>query len=259
MHSFHAFIDESGDEGFIFKDHPEKASSEWFAISACIVRATRMLPASRELRSTFDPIEAARKAPAHFAALPHDARVAVVNGIAKLPIRVAVVAINKRSLKPGHTLGGNRRIHFYAARYLLERISWIARDHTNPGEGNGQCKLTFSHCKGLSYSILSDYFEKLKGQQTQIAWDHVDSQEIKVLPHADSVWLRAADATASSATQALELSRHGFCEHRYITTLKPAIYNIKGNYLSYGMKIFPQVPAVEKERDNRYDWLSLYK
>jgi len=36
--SFIAFIDEAGDEGFKFKDWPERASSEWFVLAACIVR-----------------------------------------------------------------------------------------------------------------------------------------------------------------------------------------------------------------------------
>ena len=211
------------------------------------------------LSTTLGPIEAKRKSPVHFAGLNHDTRVAIIHCISQLPIRVVAIAINKRELNTGHTLQGERRLHFYASRYLLERISWIARDRAKPNEGDGKCSLTFSHCKGLSYSKLGEYFETLKKSNSQVAWGSLDTEKIKVLGHAQSIWLRAADATASGTAQALELSAHGFCEYRYIRMLKPVIYKNGNNYLSYGMKMFPNMPTVQKERDNRYEWLSLYR
>ncbi|HRE81053.1 MAG TPA: DUF3800 domain-containing protein, partial [Opitutaceae bacterium] len=38
-HSFQVYIDESGDEGFVFLDG-EKGSSRWFVLSAVIVRTS---------------------------------------------------------------------------------------------------------------------------------------------------------------------------------------------------------------------------
>lgn len=152
----------------------------------------------------------------------------------------------------------DRRLYRYAARLLLERISWIARDHSNPGEGNGKCKLIFSQVKSLSYEKLFEYFSVLQNSETQVSWPNIDTDNPKVMPHSDSIWLKAADAVCSGVTQGLELSRYGYCEDRFARTIKPVVYCNGQNYRSYGMKFFPGIPAEEPDRDNRYSWLSHY-
>lgn len=259
MHSFHAFIDESGDDGFVFRDPPERASSEWFLVGALIVRETNKAKASRMLNQLIGPMEAARKSVIHFAKLNHDQQTALCFGLARLPVRGIVIAVNKKRLGVGHTLEGKRRLYFYCVRFLIERISWITRDLRMAGEGDGRCRLTFSHCKGLSYEGLAEYLTLLQGQETHVAWAHIDTEKFNVLGHPDSLWLRAADVMTSGIAKGLELSQHGFCEDRFARMLKPVMYNRDGNYLSYGLKVFPDQPAVERERDNRYEWLSLYR
>ena len=66
MHAFHAYIDESGDEGFVFRDYPGRASSEWFVLSACIVRVRNLPIIARQIRATLDRIEINGQV-AHFA------------------------------------------------------------------------------------------------------------------------------------------------------------------------------------------------
>jgi hypothetical protein len=258
-HSFHAYIDESGDEGFKFKDPPERGSSEWFLLSAVIVRETRLAAASRLLNALIGPIEERRKAPIHFTNLNHDQQVGVIHGMAKMPVRLITVCVNKRQLGGEHGLGRDRRLYFYCVRFLLERISWLTRDRSVAGEGNGRCRLTFSACKGLSYANLSEYLGVLAAGQSQVAWDHVDIERIKVQPHNESIWLRTSDAAVSGFARALELSPHGLCEDRFARLLRPVVYCYQEKYLSYGVKLFPSRPAVEAERDNRYQWLSLYE
>jgi hypothetical protein len=118
--------------------------------------------------------------------------------------------------------------------------------------------LIFSRAKSLSYVALADYLNKLKNEHhTQIDWTAIDPDKIEVLQHEQSVGLRLADAIASGVHCALELSRHGFCEDRYLRLMKQKIYCLKGNYLSYGLKVVPAIPACEPDRDNRYkciDW-----
>jgi len=130
MHAFHAYIDESGDEGFIFKDPPERASSEWFVISACVVRAVNMPAIARQIHETLDQIEVNKRI-AHFSRLPHEAKVAFADCIGSKSIKTISICANKRVLQTTytHTLGSKRRLYFYLTRYLLERISWIARDY----------------------------------------------------------------------------------------------------------------------------------
>jgi len=258
VHSFHAFIDESGDDGFVFLDPPQRASSEWFLVGALLVREANKAAASRELHKLIDPIELARKSPVHFTQLQHDQQVALCFGLAKLPVRTIVVAVNKRKLTDT-SLQGKRRLYFYCVRFLIERISWIARDEYVNGQGDGRCRLTFSHCKGLSYSDLATYLENLRlQQQTNVSWPNVDTGAFNVSAHNESLWLRSADIITSGFAKGLELSRHGLCEDRFARLLRPVVYNRNGRFLSYGLKFFPAVPTVEAPLDNRYGWLSQY-
>jgi len=260
MHSYHAYIDESGDDGFKLKDWPERGSSEWFVVGATFVRAIKHSEASQGLHALLDPIEKKRGSPIHFARLSHEERVAVCHGLGKLPIRVLAVCINKRALALGHTLAGERRLYFYAVRFLLERISWLARDNAPTSGGDGKCKLHYAACKGLSYQRMYQYLHLLTAQSTQINWDHIETAakpDINV-PSA-SIWLRVSDCVATSFARAVELTPQGFCEDRYVRLLKPVVYRRSGKYMSYGIKVFPQEPSPEKARDNRYSWLSLYR
>lgn len=261
MHSFHAFIDESGDEGFTFKDPPDRASSEWFVISAVVVSVSREPGAARQLNEILAPLEKRRNKVIHFQTLPHEIRVPVIDRIAKLPLRAVSICFNKKKLGE-HTLGGQRRLYFYCTRFLLERISWMVRDRFQKGgvSGDGRCKLTFAHCKNLSYQSMGAYLQLLRWEQeTQIKWPYLDHEEISVKQPMESIWLRAADCVASGIYRGLELSEHGFCEERYGTMLKPIIYERDGNYFSYGLKMYPGVPEPEAERANRYGWLSQFK
>lgn len=259
MHSFHAYIDESGDEGFSFRDFPSRGSSEWFVLSAVVVRESLLAQASRALLGAIGPLEERRKNPIHFANLTHDQQSGLSFALGKMPVRCIAICANKRKLTDDHGLAKARRLYFYCVRFLLERISWITRDHRVLGQGNGSCRLTFSACKGLSYEKLAEYMSVLQAGQTQISWAHLDAGKFKVLKHEDSIWLRAADIVASGVGRGLELSPAGLCEDRFARHLQQVVYHRGNNYSSYGMKFFPERPDVEKERDNRYSWLSLYK
>lgn len=264
MNSFVAFIDEAGDEGFTYRPPPLSSSSEWFILSACVIREKNRAEVMRRLNKALGPIEAQRQSPVlHFMSLNHDQRVALAHAIGRLSIRIVSIAVNKKLIAendPGHTLKGNRRLYRYYTRYLLERVSWITRDSRVHGEGNGICKLIFSRAKNLSYDTLKEYLGKLKDEhETEIEWSALSAAFMEVTQPIDSVGLRLADAVASGTRCALELSPHGYCEDRYLRLLKPRIYCRNGNYLSYGLKIVPDIPACEPHRDNRYgcmEWFS---
>ena len=259
MHSFHAFIDESGDDGFVFKDPPQRASSEWFVSSAVVVRDTLRVPVSNDINNSIVKFESERGSVLHFTRLQHDQRKYVAQVLGGLRVRLIHVCINKRRIPLGHGMNQERRLHHYSLRLLLERISWLCRDKTTVGEGDGRCKLNFSRCKNLSYNALSDYFAVLKATQTNIAWPHLDSENFNVDSHENSIWLRTADIAASGIAKGLELGEHGLSEDAYARLMRPNAYTYKnGKCLAYGLKFLGPPPAVEKERDNRYEWLSLY-
>lgn len=266
MNSFVAFIDEAGDDGFKFRPHPQQGSSEWFVLGACVMREKNRAPNMRRVHDILGPIEKLRQAPVHFRKLNHEQRVAVSHLLGSLSMRIVTVPINKIAtdgLAGDHTLKGHRRLYFYYTRYILERISWITRDFRVNGEGDGFCKVIFSRCKGLRYEDLKEYLHKLKNEPQnppiQIDWTAIDPERIEVLQHEDSMGVRLADGVASGMHCALELSKEGFCEDRYLRLMKPKIYERNGNYLSYGFKVVPSIPEPEPHRDGRYACMEWFK
>ena len=62
------------------------------------------------------------------------------------------VLIHKPSVKEPEKFRERYRLYFYAVRYLLERASWIRRDHRSRGDvGNGSGEIVFSNRSGMSY------------------------------------------------------------------------------------------------------------
>ena len=260
--SFVAYIDESGDEGFTFKNPPQRASSEWFGIGAVIVRETRRLELMRAMSSAVKPIEENRKGKFHFSKIPHEAKTHIAESLGQQPCRTSFVFVNKKLLASDgvtHSLDqtSSRRLYFYLTRFLLERISWCARDHSVTGEGNGRCKLVFSKSESISYDDLKQYLAKLRGDKdVRIAWDRLE-QRFDVAQHNDSLGCRLADAAVSGVACALELNRYGRCEETYVKHISKTIYSWNGNYSSYGLKFFPRSP--KKEKSGRYEWLAGFK
>jgi hypothetical protein len=257
MHAFHAYIDESGDEGFVFRDHPVRASSEWFVLSACVVRTKNLPIIARQIKPTLDQIEVDGRV-AHFSRLPHDAKVAITECLGTKSIKTVSICVNKRALHEtyeNHTLGNRRRLYFYATRFLLERITWIARDYSGRGADDDRCKLIFSKCKNLSYEKMAKYLDELQNTNTQIAWPYIDLAATEVGQHNDSMWLRMADIVASATTSALELNRFGGWEDRYVLGMRKAMYRYRGKTCrSYGLKFFPSDPA--ESENGRYRWIA---
>lgn len=255
-HSFVAYIDESGDEGWSFRDEPGLGSSEWFVISAVVMPTSIEIAELKRFHDVIRPIEEVRKAPIHFSKLNHEQRVAACAGIANTKTRFVSVCINKRAIN-GAGLKGKHRLYFYTTRYLLERISWLARDTVKNFPGDGVVKLVFSNRRQMSYDDLCDYVGRLRAapdyEDVRIHWPAIDVARLEARPHNQLVGLRAVDTVASGIRYGLELSRYGFCEDRYGRLLAPRVYRHKERALPYGMKFFPAPPAVEPRR---YAWIS---
>jgi hypothetical protein len=261
-HSFIAYIDEAGDEGFTFRDPCHTGSSHWFVLSAVVFRAQDELAAIRNLNAVIKPIELARKKPIHFSSLPHEQRVPIAYAISKSSLKLISVCIHKPALIKQHGLRENRRLYFWATRLLLERISWMVRAQADRRDGkSGRCGLVFSHCKRLSYDRLREYLRLLHSPQikSQIDWRFVSEEDVEVDQHAGRVGLKVADAVASGLRYALDLSSHGFCEDRYARLFRSVTYCRGNNYLSYGLKVIPTAPQHEPHRDNRYRWIESYE
>lgn len=239
MAQFLVYVDESGDEGFLFR----AGSSEWFVLSAAIIRAA-IEPATV---AVVDQVRGLFKKPAgkplHFRELKHDHRVAYAAALAGADLRITSLLIHKPSLNEPEKFSERYRLYFYAVRYLLERVSWYCRDHRSL-QGDCSAEVIFSNRASMSYAELCNYLKLLKANSgiwdVSIEWSCIDPSRVRALPVRSRKGLEIADAAAGSFFKAVEQGTYGYTEDRYARTLKPVVYSYRGRYFGYGVKVWPK-------------------
>jgi hypothetical protein len=244
-HTYVAYIDESGDDGLQgpFRQVGNSGgSSKWLVISACIFRRTHSLDAVRWRDEIAAKMPERQSRTLHFARLNHGQKLAAVQTIANKPVRALSVIAAKEPIPQGIYREKNQ-LYFYMTRYLIERLSWLCRDHRhNAPEGDGRVAITFSRRGGMQYDSFRNYLTQLKADNNKdirIHWPVIDIAAVTAADHSKSASLQLADAVASAFAAGFEPDRYGNCEPRYAETLKPVTYHRNKNYLSYGVKIVP--------------------
>lgn len=253
--SFLIYVDESGDEGFQF----HKATSEWFVLSGVITRAVNDLETVRLVDDVRSLLGKPENKVLHFRDLKHEQRVPYIDRISNARLRIISILVHKPSLKEREKFQERYRLYFYSVRLLLERVSWFCRDHkTNRDIGDGSAQIVFSNRSGMSYEELKDYLGVLEGdpRNVRIDWSIIRKEKIKSFPSGRRLGLQIADAAASSFFYAVNPSRYGHIEPRYAIMLKPVIYNHRGDFMGYGLKLWPR-EVDEIIRENRkLGWIS---
>ena len=222
-YGYYAYIDEAGDQGFTFLDPPERASSQWFVLSAVVVRDTRRVSEMQAFSEYAKTISDKHWSELHFRKMRHERRAATTMYLASRQIRIISICWNKREITEDdrdHTLHFRTRLYHYAVRYLVERISWLCRD-TQPRPNPMTCRLVFAKCKNLRYGIIRGYLQHLQNSNTEIHWPAVDVENLIVKPSSEQLGLQMADAVASSIYRGLELSPHQRSEPTYVRHLRP--------------------------------------
>lgn len=242
--SFRVYIDESGDEGFVFHSDGS-GSSRWLVLSAVVVRKKNDLSLVRLLESVRVLLCKARKKALHFRDLKHEQRVPYVRQIAAAQIKIISVLIHKPSLQePEKFQSGKFLLYRYASRYLLERVSWLCRDKHNPDEGSGRADVIFSNRSIMSYEDLKGYLQTLRTKSdpmnVRIDWNIIDPGRVSAVDHSKLAGLQIADAVASSFFYAVNLNRYGEIEDKHARILLPQCYKHKGSVLGYGLKFWPE-------------------
>ena len=241
--SFTAYIDESGDEGFVFLPG-EKGSSRWLVLSAVVFRKAKDLEAVRVMREVRTLLGKDPKKALHFREMKHEHRVPYVRALATAPMRTVSVLIHKPSItEPEKFQNEAFRIYRYATRLLVERVSWLCRDTRKDNEGDGSCELIFSNRSAMSYEDLRKYLRLLKdkpGTDARIDWNAIRPQQVPAVNHDQLAGLQMADAVASSLFFAVNLTQYSEVEDRYFRMLRPTIYrHAKTGELGYGLKFWP--------------------
>jgi hypothetical protein len=239
--TFTAFIDESGDEGFRF----HARSSEWFVLSAVVIRKKDELETVKLIDRTRTQLNKPDKKPLHFRDLKHEQRIPFIDQIIKANLKAITVLIHKPSLKEPEKFQERYRLYFYAVRFLFERISWYCRDHrTRHDQGDGSAEIVFSNRSGMSYDELKEYFILIKNQtgfmDVRIDWSVIKPDQIVAYTPGKRMGLQLADAVASSYFYAVQPSSYGFTEDRYARMLKTVSYHRNGVFAGYGVKFWPR-------------------
>jgi hypothetical protein len=252
--SYLAYVDESGDEGFTYGT--ANHSSEWFVLSAAVVRT----PRDRELLGVCRNIRLTLGKPAgytlHFCNLKHEQRVFVANTLASVSMRFVSVACHKPSLTETEYLHKKHALYFYLSRFLFERVSWLCRDSRRLSEGDGSVEIVFSNRSSMPYGEIQDYLTLLRNRvEVQIDWTAIKPNQITALPHHLRAGLQVVDAIASSTFAAMEPNRFGFVEDRYARELLRIGYRHNRKLLGYGIKIWPVERLAVLQNDPRYSWL----
>ena len=235
-HSYVAYIDESGDDGLgvTFRAPGVQGASNWLVISAYIVRQSLDLQCVAWRDEILKGLPNKKTRELHFADLNHGQKLFAAQCVAQKSARAISILSNKTTIASG-VYNDKNQLYFYLTRHLIERISWLCRDHrfdSKSKEGNGKVKIIFSRRGGMSYPDFKAYMLRLKADPTvQIHWPVIDIDEIEAKDHSTRAGLQLADVIASAFGAAVELDNFGNCERRYAETLRPIVYGRYGNYL----------------------------
>lgn len=258
--AYRVYVDESGDEGFVFKADGS-GSPRWLVLSALVVRLENDLKLVEMLRNVRQLLKKKPKQQLHFSDLSHERRVPYVKQIASLPVRTVTILIHKPSIRDPETFQAEKfRLYRYATRLLLERVSWLCRDHRHAGDGDGGADLVFSNRSIMSYEDLKGYLGLLKGQNdplsVKIDWGVIDPENVRAVNHEQLAGLQAADAVASSFYYAVNNNRYGEVEDKYAKLLLPTAYRHKSVLLGYGIKFWPEDVHILKSANPHIAWFA---
>jgi len=257
--SFIVYIDESGDEGFVF-NADGSGSSRWFVLSAVVIRQVndlQMVSCVKEVRKVLKKLP---KTPLHFVDLRHEQRVPYIRRIGNLPIRTVSVLVYKPLInEPEKFQNTKYLLYHYATRMLLERVSWLCRDQRRAGEGDGFAEVIFSNRSNMSYKDIREYLSLLlrqseaNPQNVQIDRTVIDPNRIRSVEHSKLAGLQAADAVASGFHFAVKVNRYGETEPGYLLHLRKTLYRHQAQTMGYGIKVWPEDYATIKSKAPEVD------
>jgi len=252
--SFVVYIDESGDEGFVFHEDGS-GSSRWFVLSAIVIRHENDLEMVSCLKEVWRVLGKPAKTPLHFVDLKHEQRIPYIRRVGEQQIRTVNVLVYKPLIREPEKFQSTKHLLYrYATRLLLERVSWLCRDKRRPGDGDGFARIVFSNRSNMSYEDIREYLRLLDRQsqfdpqKARIDFSVIDPVLIRSVEHSKLAGLQAADAVASGIHFAVKLNRYRETEPGYLRYLEKTLYRHKGKVMGYGVKVWPEDYETIKEK-----------
>ena len=244
--SFVVYIDESGDEGLVFRADGA-GSSRWLVLSAAVIRHGNDLQMVSCLKAVRELLQKPPKTPLHFVELKYEQRVPCVRRMGELLMRTACVLVYRPLINEPEKFHKSKcQLYRYAIRMLLARVSWLCRDQRRVGEGDGFAEVIFSNRSNMSYEEIREYLRLLlrqseaNPQKVQIDRTVIDPDRIRSVEHSKLAGLQVADAVASGFHFALKVNRYGETEPAYLGHLKKTLYRHQSQSMGYGIKVWPE-------------------
>lgn len=230
------YVDECGEEGF------NETSSNWLILSGVIqpsiIVRDRMIAQYDSFKS--EHFEASWNF--HFHKRKHDERLGFIRQFQSCGLRAVAVGIYKPHIQKQENFRQKYYLYFYALRFLLEKATnWCATNNAQP------LGVLLSGRRGLEPNNLTRYLERVSmsstNTQDRMAWTHIDTNDITVKQNKDYRGLQIADCVASSIGKALEYSKFGTLEPRYLQELYP-LFNAGPSSYNSAIRLWPSMPTL---------------
>jgi hypothetical protein len=140
------------------------------------------------------------------------------------------------------------QVYLYQLRFMLERLSWLARTHSET------LQFTVAQIPNVKMEDLRGYESVLSTLPgCQIHWPSLDSRGGSIDQPQRLEPLQLADLVASATGAAFNRDRWGNIETRYLQSLAPRLYRHGQSPLtSYGLKMHPWGDATKAA----YPWIA---
>lgn len=233
--AYHAFIDESGDRSRRGKSSPH------FVMSAVVIPTDLLDEASNLLADLRTLLRRKPSDTLHWTNYnkPDDRlRACQMLGSKIGLVRVCSVVVCKDHLGPPPPGWQHDVAYLYTLRFLLERLSWLARD----GARDGRLQYTLAHVRKFPMWKLRQYESRLHFNPTQISWDHLNQSGGHIDQPNRIEYLQLADLAASATGAAFNPRQDdGTTNTQYLSALTPILYRPypSSRLTSYGLKMHP--------------------
>ncbi|WP_083196782.1 DUF3800 domain-containing protein [Rhizobium sp. AC27/96] len=251
-----AFIDEAGDPGLTrVRPIDPIGSTEWMTISAVLVDKENAGEVTKWVAEILRSIGPLQRHDLHFRNLSPTRKAAVCRYLADLPVRLFVVASNKKNMRGHRNINAEKMpsqqwFYNWMVRILIERVTHYCemRSIRNYGVPK-KVKFEFSERGGHSYSQTAAYHELLRFQARNEniilkkwvpRWSVMDWRLVEAHPHKSRAGLQLSDVVASAFYTAVDNLDTGQCDGTYAELLRPRIaFREDHNYSDYGVVLQP--------------------
>ncbi|HEY8527365.1 MAG TPA: DUF3800 domain-containing protein [Acidimicrobiales bacterium] len=221
------YVDETGDRG------TGPRSSPFFTFAAVAVRERDDHLVRTAAADICTAVGKPGETKLKWTKLQHLSRVRATQMIAELPVTLIYVCFPKCNLRADAALVTDHTAFYnYAARFVLERVSWLAK------RNDQQAVVTFEKVRGFDPRQLTDYLDLLRGRsEPSVEWDNL-SPNVRVDSPANVSGLVVPDLCAGAFDSATRPDGPtGLYEPVYLQALAPLVWSPTGRTHGYGLKV----------------------